>query len=79
MPTIKIDYATGRFYGSAQILAIRADVPQEADPFDDVTVTFEDRARGIAGRVSLFVIEADAGYIGAAVLREYDAGRYIAC
>lgn len=72
MQTIK--YQTGRHYGAPQVLEIT--VPAKpADELADVAVTFADGARGIAGAVTLMAFELH-GNIGAAVLREYDAGRY---
>lgn len=75
-------YNTGRDYGIPQILVI--DVPDllPEDMFDQVTVLFDDEARNIAGAVKLMPIEfmstGNFSYsaLGAAVLREYDAGRY---
>ena len=74
MQTIK--YTTGRNYGAAQVLAITF-TPIE-DVMAKVEATFIDAARNISGTVTVYSIEAHDGYIGAAVLREYDAGRYAA-
>lgn len=69
-----VSYATGRDYGTPQVLVI--DVPQTSDDLSaDVRVMFEDDARGIVGVVTLMACECDHN-IGHAVLREYDAGRY---
>jgi hypothetical protein len=76
-----IHYATGRNYGTAQVLAITID-RAPADPLDDMTVRFVDTSRNIAGTVRMLKIACmyagrlDPSETGAAVLREYDAGRY---
>jgi hypothetical protein len=76
-----IHYATGRDYGTAQVLTITID-RAPADPLDEITVRFTDSARNIAGTVRLLAIACmyagrlDPSETGAAVLREYDAGRY---
>lgn len=70
-------YPTGRVYGpAAQVLHITA--PRAgADDWGHAEVQFRDAARGIAGTVKVFNIELSAPReLGAAVLREYDAGRY---
>lgn len=74
MQTIK--YSTGRQYDGAQTLVITAP-PMPADDLADVDVSFTDASRRIAGVVTLLAFELqNADAIGAAVLREYDAGRY---
>lgn len=76
-----INYATGRDYGTAQVLTITID-RAPADPLDDMTVRFVDASRNIAGTVRVLKIACmyagrlDPSETGAAVLREYDAGRY---
>ena len=69
-------YATGRDYGTPQVLII--DAPQLPDnPIADVRVTFSDSARNISGAVSVMACECcTTSSMGAAVLREYDASRY---
>ena len=69
-------YATGRDYGAPQVLTINA--PQlPDDSIADVRVTFADAARNISGVVNLMAFECcTVDAMGAAVLREYDAGRY---
>tara|TARA_R110000868_G_scaffold148578_1_gene370567 strand:+ start:168 stop:398 length:231 start_codon:yes stop_codon:yes gene_type:complete len=69
-------YATGRDYDAPQVLTINA--PQlPDDPIADVRVTFRDSARNISGAVSVMACECcTVSAMGAAVLREYDAGRY---
>jgi len=71
MKTIR--YATGRDYGTPQVLTITAPATPD-DPIADVRVTFEDEARGIAGAVTLMAFQLSQ--VGPAVLAEYDAGRY---
>ena len=73
-------YATGRDYGTPQILEIAVDVRPE-DYFEFVRVTFHDTARRISGTVLLLGLECFESDlvgegIGPAVLKEYDAGRY---
>lgn len=69
-----IQFFTGRDYGAPQVLEIT--VPAlPADELANVDVSFIDDARGIVGVVTLMAFELQ-GNIGAAVLREYDAGRY---
>lgn len=74
MQTIK--YQTGRHYGAPQVLEIT--VPAKpADELADVAVAFADAARGIAGVVTVLGFELDSSFsLRAAVMREYDAGRY---
>ena len=69
-----ISYSTGRVYGAAQTLVITF-VPTD-DLLADVQATFVDAARGISGSVAVMGFDATPSAIGAAVLREYDAGRY---
>jgi hypothetical protein len=69
-----ISYSTGRDYGTAQILVISFK-PTE-DLIADVLASFVDTARGISGTVTVLGFDTLPGAIGAAVLREYDAGRY---
>ena len=73
---MQYQYATGRDYGTPQVLTINA--PQlPDDPIADVRVTFNDTARNISGAVSVMACECwTTSSMGAAVLREYDAGRY---
>lgn len=74
MQTIK--YQTGRIYNGAQILVINVP-PAPADELSDVTVQFADESRGITGAVTVMGLELDSSFsLRAAVLREYDAGRY---
>lgn len=73
-----IRYNTGRCYdyGTTQVLTIEVpDTPQ--DILDTVSVRFADTVRNIRGVVQLFAFELSSS-VGAAVLREYDAGRYTA-
>lgn len=67
-------FYTGREYNGPQSLKIDAPAAP-ADALADVRVTFADASRGISGTVTLMAFELH-GNIGAAVLREYDAGRY---
>lgn len=71
---MKINYSTGRTYDSAQVLEIEIETRTE-DEFglEEITATFRDRSRHIAGRVHAIVFSDG---IGPAVLTEYDAGRY---
>ena len=71
---MQTNYKTGRDYGALQVLAITFE-PTD-DMMADVPATFVDAARGIAGRVVVFGMDSTPNRIGAAVLREYDAGRY---
>lgn len=68
-------YTTGRTYNGAQTLAINAP-SAGCDDWEHVEVQFRDASRNIAGTVRVFGIEVTPRDIGAAVLREYDAGRY---
>ena len=70
----KINYETGRDYGAAQVLEITFN--SAADDFADVSAHFVDAVRGISGTVTIFGYQANPQNVGAAVLREYDAGRY---
>jgi hypothetical protein len=73
----QLTYTTGRHYGTAQVLALTV-LSCDVDEFGDATVRFDDSSRSISGTVRIFAMEAQ-GYprdVGAAVLREYDAGRY---
>lgn len=69
-----IQYATGRIYDEPQVLEIEIETRKE-DEFglEEITATFRDQSRHIAGRVTAIVFPDG---IGAAVLTEYDAGRY---
>jgi hypothetical protein len=69
-----ITYATGRTYDEPQVLEIEIETRKE-DEFglEEITATFNDKSRHIAGRVTAIVFPDG---IGAAVLTEYDAGRY---
>jgi len=69
-----IKYSTGRNYGATQVLDITF-LPSD-DDWADVSVSFTDTARGISGVVQLMGLETTPRDVGAAVLREYDAGRY---
>lgn len=76
-----ISYPTGRDYGTPQILEITtARLPD--DPFADMRVVFVDAARNIRGTVVIMALlcmsagRINPAELGAAVLREYDAGRY---
>ena len=72
MPTIK--YTTGRTYDEPQVLEIEIEA-RTTDDFglEEITATFRDQSRHIAGRVTAILFNDG---IGAAVLTEYDAGRY---
>ena len=73
---MQYQYSTGREYNGAQVLAINAPALPD-DLLADVRVEFRDASRGIAGAVTLMVMEcATTASMGAGVLREYDAGRY---
>jgi hypothetical protein len=71
-PAIK--YTTGRTYDGPQILEIEIE-DRQTDEFglEEITATFRDSSRHIAGRVTAIVFNDG---IGAAVLTAYDAGRY---
>jgi hypothetical protein len=71
-PAIK--YSTGRTYDGPQVLEIEIE-NRQTDEFglEEITATFRDSSRHIAGRVTAIVFNDG---IGAAVLTEYDAGRY---
>lgn len=69
-----VNYTTGRNYGTKQVLSITFETTQ--DWIADVPATFVDAARGIRASVTVLGVEATPNGIGAAVLREYDAGRY---
>lgn len=72
--TQKIEHNTGRTYDGQQILVIEVE-SRSADEFglEEITATFKDQSRHIAGRVTAVLFNEG---IGAAVLTEYDAGRY---
>jgi len=69
-----IHYSTGRTYDAPQVLEIEIETRKE-DEFglEEITATFKDQSRHIAGRVTAIVFPDG---VGAAVLTEYDAGRY---
>lgn len=69
-----INYTTGRTYDGPQVLEIEVETRKE-DEFglEEITATFRDQSRHIAGRVTALVFPDG---IGPAVLVEYDAGRY---
>ena len=74
--TNPINYVTGRTYDGPQILAIEIEArKQDEFGLEEITATFRDSSRHIAGRVTAIVFNDG---IGAAVLTEYDAGRYTA-
>ena len=74
--TNPIHYATGRTYDGPQILTIEIEARKEDDfGLEEITATFNDQSRHIAGRVTAVLFNDG---IGAAVLTEYDAGRYTA-
>jgi hypothetical protein len=69
-----IKYATGRTYDSPQVLEIEIETRKEDEyGLEEITATFKDQSRHIAGRVTAIVFPDG---IGPAVLIEYDAGRY---
>lgn len=71
---MRLQHKTGRVYDGAQVLQI--DVPPTpGDLFADVRIAFSDPSRHISGVVTLMACQIEFG-VGAAVLREYDAGRY---
>ena len=77
----KVFFATGRDYGTPQVLEITYIAPTYIDEFeiaalDLMTAHFTDAARNISGQVTIFVKDATAVKIGSAVLAEYDAGNY---
>jgi hypothetical protein len=72
---MKTLYATGRDYGTPQVLEIIA--PDNlTDDLQLVEVHFSDAARGISGTVEILDIQATPARIGREVLAEYDAGNY---
>lgn len=72
--TAPIQYTTGRTYDGPQILEIEIENRQTDEyGLEEITATFRDQSRHIAGRVTAIVFNDG---IGAAVLTEYDAGRY---
>jgi len=69
-----IKYTTGRTYDAPQVLEIEIEARTTGDfGLEEITATFRDQSRHIAGRVTALVFNDG---IGAAVLTEYDAGRY---
>jgi hypothetical protein len=69
-----ISYTTGRTYDGPQILEIEIENrTQDEFGLEEITATFRDQSRHIAGRVTALVFPDG---IGPAVLTEYDAGRY---
>jgi len=72
-----ITHATGRTYDAPQVLQITIE-QQTADEFGliDITATFADASRHIAGSVEIVVMHPRE--IGPSVLAAYDAGRYAA-
>ena len=71
-----IKYPTGRTYDAPQVLEIEIETRKEDDfGLEEITATFRDQSRHIAGRVTALVFPDG---IGPAVLTEYDAGRYTA-
>ena len=69
-----ITYKTGRTYDGEQLLHIIV----ESESIDEygltnIVATFEDASRHIKGRVNTIIFNDG---LGAAVLTEYDAGRY---
>lgn len=69
-------YTTGRTYNGTQTLDINAP-SAGGDDWEHVEVQFRDASRNIDGIVKVFNIELNTPReLGAAVLREYDAGRY---
>ena len=74
MQTIK--YQTGRIYNGPQTLVINVPAAP-ADELADVNVSFTDESRIIAGVVTVLGFELNSSFsLRAAVMREYDAGRY---
>jgi hypothetical protein len=71
-----IHYPTGRTYDTPQVLEIEIET-RNTDEYglEEITATFKDQSRHIAGRVTAILFNDG---IGAAVLTEYDAGRYTA-
>lgn len=69
-----ITYPTGRTYDEPQVLEIEIEA-RTTDEYglEEITATFKDQSRHIAGRVTAILFNDG---IGAAVLTEYDAGRY---
>lgn len=71
-----IQFKTGRTYDTKQVLEITIEQDQEDEyGLQNVTATFTDASRHIAGRVQTVVFPTES--IGEAVLKEYDAGRYV--
>jgi hypothetical protein len=71
-----IHYTTGRTYDAPQVLEIEIESRKTEDfGIEEITATFTDKSRHIAGRVTALVFPDG---IGPAVLTEYDAGRYTA-
>jgi hypothetical protein len=74
IPNAPIQYATGRTYDTPQVLEIEIEARTTDDyGLEEITATFRDQSRHIAGRVTAILFNDG---IGAAVLTEYDAGRY---
>ena len=70
-----IQFKTGRTYDTEQVLEITIEQDQQDEHgLHNVTATFTDASRRIAGRVQTVVFPTES--IGKAVLKEYDAGRY---
>ena len=73
---MQLTYTTGRTYDTPQVLEITIETrKQDEYGLEEITATFRDQSRRIAGRVNALVFQDG---IGAAVLAEYDAGRYTA-
>lgn len=73
---MQLTYTTGRTYDAPQVLEITIETrKQDEYGLEEITATFRDQSRHIAGRVNALVFQDG---IGAAVLAEYDAGRYTA-
>ena len=71
-----LNYSTGRTYDAPQVLEIEIENRNtDEHGLEEITATFRDQSRHIAGRVTAIVFNDG---IGAAVLTEYDAGRYTA-
>ena len=70
-------YATGRNYGVDQVLEIsNISTVDDSGVIYMFVAMFRDEARHIAGRVNGVAFGKSPDDIGAAVLAEYDAGRY---
>lgn len=70
----QLTYTTGRTYDTPQVLKITVE-SRRVDEYglEEITATFTDESRHIAGRVTTLLFNDG---LGRAVLQAYDAGQY---